>query len=640
MSKLSKARWGIVGGGLFLIVFAAALFAWRVSTALRASRQEVAARNSIEFVAKTYLPPVNNRFAPVSAPTEFVQAAKFQGHVYIAGPEGLLEYAPDGTLVKEFSVGRDLPSSPLVGLTVAIPADAREPELILASAKDGLLAYDGKNFRQIYPKEASARAITCVADGGSGHVLIGTKERGVLVFGGKRIQILHPTLGNVYVTALAGTEDDLWVGTLDRGVLHWHGGTTERFDEAQGLPDHQVLSIAVAGEKTYVGTVVGVAVFDGGRFSHVIANGVFATALQANRRDLVIGTEDEGVLTVPLDSRKRSVTGVSISAASEVRQFLALDDALYVLTRTALYRMNADGLGWQQVLKPNPATLSDSNVSALAGDSEGQLWVGYFDSGLDVMRLESGRVRHVEDERVFCVNRILPEAKTGTIDVATANGLVRFAVSGSEQQVLTKTDGLIADHVTDIVPYGSGLALATPAGLTFLDSAGARSLYAFHGLVNNHAYALGVAGDQLLVGTLGGISMIGHETVQASYTVANSGLKHNWITAVVPVEDGWMIGTYGAGILRMDRSGHFHSYDKATAGFDVNPNAMLATRRYVLAGSLGQGLYVYEIQSGRWAQITEGLPSLNVTALAQVGRAIYVGTDNGLVRIEERNLQP
>lgn len=640
MGKLSKVQWGILGAGLGLVFCALSLFAWRVSNAVRISRREVSAQNSIEFVVRPYNPPSNKRFEPVSSPAEFVQAAAFEGHIYIAGPEGLLEYDPDGTLIKQFSVGNDLPSSPLVGLTVAAPADASKPELILATAKDGLLIYNGKEFRQVYPKEASARAITCVADGGSGRLLIGTKERGVLVFDGKKIGVLHRTLSDMYVTALAGNDEDLWVGTLDRGVLHWHGGTTERFDQAQGLPDSQILSIAVAGGKAFVGTVVGVAAFDGGHFSHVIANGVFATALQVDGTDLEIGTEDEGVLTVPLDGRKSSLTGGGISVVSEVRQFLASDNALYVLTRTALYRMNPKGLGWQQVLKPNPATLSKNNISALTGDAEGQLWVGYFDRGLDVVQLESKRVRHVEDEKVFCVNRILPEARTGTIDVATANGLVRFSASGNEEQVLTRTDGLIADHVTDVVPYGNGLALATPAGLTFLDSSGARSLYAFHGLVNNHVYALGVAGDRLLAGTLGGISLIGHEAVQANYTASNSGLKHNWITAVVPIQDGWMIGTYGAGILGMDRAGQFHSYDKATAAFDVNPNAMLATQRYVLAGSLGQGLYVYEVRSGRWTQITEGLPSLNVTALAQTGSAIYVGTDNGLVRVEEQNLLP
>jgi hypothetical protein len=36
--------------------------------------------------------------------------------------------------------------------------------------------------------------------------------------------------------------------------------------------------------------------------------------------------------------------------------------------------------------------------------------------------------------------------------------------------------------------------------------------------------------------------------------------------------------------------------------------------------------------------ITDGLPSLTVTALAAGKGFIYVGTDNGLVRIPEQNL--
>jgi ligand-binding sensor domain-containing protein len=35
-----------------------------------------------------------------------------------------------------------------------------------------------------------------------------------------------------------------------------------------------------------------------------------------------------------------------------------------------------------------------------------------------------------------------------------------------------------------------------------------------------------------------------------------------------------------------------------------------------------------------------GLPSENVTALAESGGYIYVGTDNGLVRIPEEKLHP
>jgi len=38
--------------------------------------------------------------------------------------------------------------------------------------------------------------------------------------------------------------------------------------------------------------------------------------------------------------------------------------------------------------------------------------------------------------------------------------------------------------------------------------------------------------------------------------------------------------------------------------------------------------------------MNEGLPSQNVTALAQSKGYIYIGTGNGLVRIQEQKLQP
>lgn len=143
-----------------------------------------------------------------------------------------------------------------------------------------------------------------------------------------------------------------------------------------------------------------------------------------------------------------------------------------------------------------------------------------------------------------------------------------------------------------------------------------------------------------MVGTLGGLSVLGDDTVRLNYTTASSGLKHNWITAVVPVGEEWMIGTYGAGIVYLDHLGRFHPFDKATAPFEVNPNAMQVTSRHVFAGTLGKGLYVYDRENGRWTEIHDGLPSFNVTALAESNGTLYVGTDNGLVRLQEQKLNP
>ena len=222
--------------------------------------------------------------------------------------------------------------------------------------------------------------------------------------------------------------------------------------------------------------------------------------------------------------------------------------------------------------------------------------------------------------------------------VATANGLVLFDLSGRPQQVLGRADGLIADHVTDVAFSAQGMAVATPAGLTFLDASGARSLYAFHGLVNNHAYALGASGDRLMVGTLGGLSVLSDGVVRASYTTSNSHLTHNWISAIAPVGEEWFAGAYGGGVLRLDSSGEWQAFPDLPADLVVNPNAMVVTEARVYVGTLGRGLFVYERSSRRWSNWTAGLPSANVTALTAARGYLYVCTDDGLVRISEQNL--
>lgn len=642
MGRSPRVSWGaVVVGGIALAGLAGVLFGWRVSHVLRQSSRELRAEQEIRFQVRPFSPMVDTGFEIISSPAVFLQVARFQDHLYIAGPAGLSEYDLAGGPGRQFPVGRALPPSPIVAIAPAVLADSLEPELVIATAGHGLLAFNGRSFRQIFPQDADARAITSILPAAAGHLLIGTKKRGVLLYDGRQIIPLHPTLNNLYVTALAGSESDLWIGTLDQGVFHWHAGATEFFGEEQGLPDRQVQCLAVAGGNVYVGTPVGIALFEKGRFSRVLARGVFATSLLPTSSRLLVGSESQGVMAIPYEARPIGPVSSGSSQIADVRQFLSSGDDVYVLTRNALFHASARGMGWQRVLEPGSATLSDRNISALAADASGRLWIGYFDHGLDLLQLDSGRASHVEDEHVFCVNRILPDPKTGTVAVATANGLIRFSAAGGQEQVLTRADGLIADHVTDVALYRGGLALATPAGLTFLDAAGPRSMYAFHGLVNNHVYALGVSGDDLLVGTLGGLSVVGKDAVRVNYTAgAASGLKHNWITAVLPAGDEWMVGTYGAGILALDRAGHFHSFDRASGPFEINPNAMLVTQRHVFAGSLGHGLYVYDRKSARWTVITEGLPSPNVTALAESHGYIYAGTENGLVRIQEQKLLP
>ena len=336
-------------------------------------------------------------------------------------------------------------------------ADSREQELILATEKDGLLAFNGHGFRQIYPQDPDARGITSIRCRlASGHLLLrNQRSEACCSMTENNLTIFHPTLKNLYVTSLRWHwNSTLWVSTLS--MVAFSTGMAvkrNRFGEEQGLPDRQVESTAVTGDKTYVGTVLGVAEFERGRFSRVLASGVFATALLPRRGQLFVGTEDQGVLSIPLEARRLNAASGGALELPEVRQLFVSDEAVYVLTRGALYRMGARGFGWQQVLQPGGTVLSDRNISTLAADHQRAASGWGISGSRPRYRLEPGsgmRAAHTENEHVFCVNRILPDDKNGTVDVATANGLVRFNGAGSQEQILTRADGLIADHVTDV----------------------------------------------------------------------------------------------------------------------------------------------------------------------------------------------
>jgi len=614
-----------------------AVTVWRASQAAHDSAAQLASESQMRFTVTRLDHPVPPAIEWISAPAVFRDVALFQGRIYISGPAGLMEYDTGGALRTHYRPGLELPAAPLGGMAVGTAADSSGRELFIATSGEGLLAFDGSHFRQIRAVDAADRRLTAVLPLGDGRVLLGTESQGVLAYDGKRLTAFHSSLDALHVTALAGDGTDLWVGTLDRGVYHWHAGQVDRVSEGQGLPDPQVLSLAVNEDVAFAGTPMGIAEYRNGHFTRVLAHGFFANALLLWSEGLAAGSLDEGVVKIPFtDAPARSARPHTYPLAGEVHKLLNMDGKLYALASDGLYAIEAQATGWRRVLEREGAILADRNVSALALDPAGRLWVGYFDRGLDIV--DGPRVTHQENDTLFCVNRIVSDAESQTTAVATANGLALFDSAGIERQILRRSEGLIADHVTDVVWRAGGMIVATPAGLTFIDSSGAHSVSGFHGLVNTHVYALGASGDELLAGTLGGLSVLDNGVVRASYTTANSRLKHNWITAIVRVGPEWFVGTYGAGVLRLDRSGEWQTFPDLQPPLEINPNAMLVTESRVYAGSLGRGLFIYDRASGRWMAVTAGLPSTNVTALAARGGVLYIGTDNGLVRVPEGRL--
>ncbi len=632
MRVFQKYRfWGAAAAAIGGIGVCFALFSfWRASRTLEETERQVAAEHHFGFRAARFDRVQRNGIEYLNTPLSYTDVTAFGGKLYLCGPAGLFAFDASGKPDAVYRVGIDLPASPVTAMAVG---SVDGPELWLATAGEGLVAFNGKTFRHIRPDAAEHRNSTTLLPLATGRLLVGTSKAGVLVYDGRTLAPFHTSLAKLPVTALAGSEADLWIGTLDRGVLHWHGGQLDAFSEEQGMPDKQVLSLAVAQDAVYAGTATGVAEFRGGRFSRKLAEGVFAKALYATADKLLIGTMEDGLYEVNRDAqRPRPVQFSEEATPGAVERITAVDGVMYALTAGALYEI---GRGWKAVLRRPDALLTDRNISALSVEESGRLWIGYFDRGLDVLDPDLVRASHKEDQNIFCVNRIVQDKARDLTMVGTANGLVMFDGAGERRQVIGRQEGLIANHVTDVAVMPGGMLVGTPSGVTFADRGGMRSLYAFHGLVNNHVYALGVKEGRVLVGTLGGLSVLENGLVKANYNMANSGLQQNWITAIAPAGKDWFLGTYGSGVAQWTGAGVFVPFTAIPGRVEVNPNALLVTREHVLAGTLSHGLLVYERANARWSNLTAGLPSVNVTALCALGSFIFVGTDNGLVRIEE-----
>jgi ligand-binding sensor domain-containing protein len=267
--------------------------------------------------------------------------------------------------------------------------------LWIATEGEGVLALIDGKIRHIRPADRVAGTVRALLPVASGALLWGT-DRGVFRHDGKALQVAHPALERVAVTALAGWEEDLYIGTRDAGLWRLHAGQLDRFGEAEGLPDPHVQAVAVAGDLAVAGTPAGAALFRAGAFDRRAAEGFFVRSALVAGETLYAGTLEDGLVTAPLGAPSATRSRVVVSGKQEIRQVVS---PTRLLTRRALLAMES-GREETLVAAP-PSLLTDGNVSALAMDGAGRLWVGYFDRGLDIVEA-NGRVTHVEDDRVFC----------------------------------------------------------------------------------------------------------------------------------------------------------------------------------------------------------------------------------------------
>ena len=349
---------------------------WKAMRAARNAAVDVAAARVSSFTSRTLdraLPAVES----MGAPADFTDVALFENDTFVSTRSALIEYDSAGTVRHRWRAGVELPPAPLGRLAVASIAGATGPELWLATDGAGLLAFDGREFRQILPADPVARKITVLLPLETGRLLLGTAGRGVFSFDGKSLAPFDTALAGLRVTALAGDGTNLWTGTADRGLYHWQAGRLAHFSEPEGLPDPNVTSILTAGSEAFAGGPMGIAEFREGRLHRTIARGFFTSALAIAGDTLLAGSLEDGIAAIPLAPRvPRLVRPSTGQPTGAVQRLVAVPGAVLAITSAGLYASSDGKTAWKEVTRAEPGRLADRNVSALAFDSAGRLWVG------------------------------------------------------------------------------------------------------------------------------------------------------------------------------------------------------------------------------------------------------------------------
>lgn len=647
----------ILAGGLALRSFKR-----NVDKALNLSRQQVTDEKTVYLKSRTIIPQTRLGFSLFAAAVQAKGAVTFQDHIFVTSSQGVLQYDLSGREVRRYTALEGLPGTPAAAIAKTAAA------LWIAAAPQGLLKFDGSRFEYFQAERASDFEVTALLALPSGELWIGTRQRGLLIFQGDRAVDFTPRLGAKFITCLYGDSHQAAIGTFSEGLFLFRRGVLAQFRKEPGqngsLLDNQVTALAGGGEELYVGSPFGINEIRDGRTTRTFAQGQNIHAL-ARANTLLAGTE-EGLLEVSTKlASRRAVRQIAVANADQLGRPIAGPGRVYglipfsegwlALSDRGIHQADLlDGGSWrafepergatplllagQRQSRPAvPFRLADVSISALAIDQDQNLWVGYFDRGLEVFSARGERLVRHEDDRLFCINHVLA-LPGGTVMVSTANGLAVF--NGTEfRHFITEQEGLIHRAVAMTLAVDSesdSLLAATAEGVTLLrGSQPVQNLFTLHGLASNHVYSASSFAGRIYLGTLGGISILDNRRIAFSWNTANSGLAVNWVNAMAPLGGQLFVGTYGGGIQSVSAAGEWTDYGAVIGKFEVNPNAIAVDGGKLYVGSLDRGFFIYDPASSRWQQIQDSLPSQNVTAFAFDSASVLVGTDQGLLRIRK-----
>ena len=462
-----------------------------------------------------------------------------------------------------------------------------------------LFRYQNAAFGTMSIRPNDDMLVTAMAAERSGELLFASRLGGILRWKQSRFETIagRADLPSSPIISLAAAPNgDIWLGTVELGLLRLHGVRTLPMTGGAGGPKINCL-LAGEGDELYAGTSRGLARWDGTRLTQA------------------------GLPTDLLD--------IPILALTRDR-----DANLWVGTSKGLLRLNAQGVS------SFGETNSGRAVTALFEDREGDLWVGSADQLERIQESPFAPYRSQGDSSVDRGGPIHADSR-GRIWAARTNGAVFSLREGPSKE--SEVPSIKGDEVYSIAGDGDDLWLGRKrSGLTHAvlrDGAWSSHTYAqADGLPQNSVYAVHRSRDGTVwAGTLnGGVSRLQNGQF-INFTTA-SGLVSNTIFSIAEDSGGGMWFATPAGISNLVKD-RWRTYGSGDGLPSQSVNTLFEDSSHVLwLGTLRGIAYV---RSGE-VVIPHRLPPSLLDQIFGIAEdrlgSLWLTTSHGVLRVDRAKL--
>ena len=360
---------------------------------------------------------------------------------------------------------------------------SNSPGELWMGTDDGLVLWDGKKvWRPAWTEQLRGRIVFDISAAQGGGLWIAT-DGGLFSVRGTDCRPFKP-LGTTSTQALLlDSDDNLWIGTLGKGVYRLNGGGLARFGTPEGLSNDFVRALLEDYEHSlWIGTSGGGLdqLYDGSFINYTPTEGLPHPSVLSLLEDasgrLLAGT-DGGGLTVLGPRPEKLIEG---SPGFPVDSVCSLTEGgnglIYIGTDRAV--LAASEGGHVRVLG-TPEELPRGRIRCLALGPDGSLWAG---TGSGVAHLVNGSWRLLTADQGIPANDVTSLAldPSGVLWIGTRRGLARLE-KGSIRTIELKTDGP-PPHVTSLrADPGIGLWVTTSNAGLFLVGRGATRRWTNHG---------------------------------------------------------------------------------------------------------------------------------------------------------------